>query len=104
MHTRRPPPKGFVAALLAILAGGSLAGPGALAEEWCFPHCDYTAYYGPYDFTYGKPGLFGYPQQCGPQGNCAPHLAYMTGRLVQPRIPAGRITVRLPRLMTPQQP
>jgi hypothetical protein len=101
---RRPLPGSFVtAAVLAILAGGPAG--HAVAEEWCFPHCDYVHYYGPYDFTYNQPGLYGYPQQCGPHGDCTPHLAYVTG--VPRRLPAGRITVRLPRLMTPapqQQP
>jgi hypothetical protein len=46
--------------------------------------------------------LNGYPQQCGPHGDCAPYLAY-SGIPVQRRIPAGRITVRAPRLTTPQQ-
>jgi hypothetical protein len=86
------------------LLGLSIAGTGpAVAQQACFPHCDYTHYYGPYDFSYKQPGpgLFGYPH-CGPQGDCAPNLSYATG-LPRP-IPAGRITVRLPRLMTPRQP
>jgi hypothetical protein len=86
--------------LVAILAGGSLACP-AVAEEWCFPHCDYAHYYGPYDFTYNKPGLYGYPQQCGPHGDCAPYLAYMTG--VPRRVLTGRVTVRFPKFMPPPQ-
>jgi hypothetical protein len=108
MRTGRPlrclMPKAFFTTLLPILAGGCLAGTGAaVAEMWCYPHCDYVHYYGPYDFTYDKPGLYGYPQ-CGPQGDCAPNLAYRTSIPIMRRIPAGRITVRLPRLTTPQQP
>ena len=76
-----------------------LAGTGAAPAEACFPRCDYTHYYGPLDFSYTQPGLFGYPQQCGPQGDCAPHLAYTTGILQK------RIAVRFPRLMAaPLQP
>jgi hypothetical protein len=103
MLTGRSMPKGlttaFQAVLIAFLADGGVT--IAVAEEWCFPHCDYVHYYGPYDFTYNKPSLYGYPQQCGPQGDCAPHLAYMTG--VPRRIPAGRVTVRFPRFMAPPQ-
>jgi hypothetical protein len=95
MHVRHPPPPtAFVSALLAFFLTGTGA---ALAEQYCFPHCDYTHYYGPLDFSYIRPGLFGYPR-CGPQGDCAPQLAYTTG------IPRGRITVRFPRVMiAPQQ-
>ena len=46
--------------------------------------------YGPFDFTYAGPGLFGYPH-CEPQGDCSPHLTYTTG-IVRPQI-----TVRFPR-------
>jgi hypothetical protein len=72
-----------------------LAGTGAALAEACFPRCDYTHYYGPLDFSYRQPGLFGYPQQCGPQGDCAPHLAYTTGVLQK------RLTVRLRGMATP---
>jgi len=33
----------------------------------CYPHCDYSHYYGPLDFNYVRPGLYGYPR-CGPRG------------------------------------
>jgi hypothetical protein len=79
----------FVFALLISV----LPGTGSAVAEACFPHCDYAHYYGPLDFSYKQPDLFGYPQQCGPQGDCAPHLAYTTG------IPQKRITVRFPRVM-----
>jgi hypothetical protein len=77
-----------------------LSGAAAALAEACFPHCDYTHYYGPFDFSYRQPGLFGYPQQCGPQGDCSPHLAYTTGILQKP------LMVRFPRVTTapPQQP
>jgi hypothetical protein len=79
----------FVFAVLGFF----LAGTGvAFAERECFPHCDYTHYYGPFDFTYARPGLFGYPH-CGPQGDCSPHLTYTTG-IVRPQI-----TVRFPRVI-----
>jgi hypothetical protein len=77
--------------LVALLAfAGAASGP-ARAGQLCYPNCDYTHYYGPFDFTYIQPGLFAWPR-CGPQGDCAPHLAYTTGIARR-----GRITVRLPR-------
>jgi hypothetical protein len=76
-----------------VLLGAILAGTGAaVAEQYCFPHCDYVHYYGPFDLSYIRPGLTGYPQ-CGPHGDCAPHLADAPPR-------RGRITVRFPRVMT----
>jgi hypothetical protein len=53
------------------------------ANAWaidCSPHCDYVHDYEPIDFTYVRPGLFGYPV-CDPQGNCSPHLVYRYGRV-----------------------
>jgi hypothetical protein len=84
------------ACLVCILAGTG----AAVAEQLCYPHCDYTHYYGPLDFSYRQPGVFGYPR-CGPQGDCAPHLDYTTG-ILRPFL-TGRITVRLPRAMAPAQ-
>jgi hypothetical protein len=52
----------------------SLGAPPVRAAE-CYPHCDYNHYYGPHDFTYVQPGLYGYPR-CGPLGNCSPYLDY----------------------------
>ena len=78
----------FALAFLAFLYVGTH--PVSAAE--CFPHCDYTNYYGPFDFTYVEPGLFGYPL-CGPRGNCSPQLAYSTSGVRR-----GRITVRFPRV------
>jgi hypothetical protein len=46
----------------------------------CSPHCDYVHDYGPIDFTYVRPGLFGYPV-CDQYGNCSPHLVYRYGRI-----------------------
>jgi hypothetical protein len=89
MPLRRRKPARFVLTLLGSFAAGTGA---ALAEQECFPHCDYTHYYGPLDFSYREPGLFGYPR-CGPQGDCSPHLAYTTG-ILRPKV-----TVRLPRVM-----
>jgi hypothetical protein len=65
----------FAIVFLFFLLGLS---PASAAVE-CFPHCDYWHDYGPYDFTYKRPGLFGYPI-CGPRGDCAPHLAYIYQR------------------------
>jgi hypothetical protein len=78
----------FALAVMAFLCVGTH--PVSAAE--CFPHCDYTNYYGPFDFTYVQPGLFGYPL-CGPRGNCSPQLAYSTTGVRR-----GRITVRFPRI------
>jgi len=75
----------------AFLVFASL-GTGAVAAEECVPHCDYRHYYGPVDFTYIQPGLFGYPL-CGPRGNCSERLVYSTTGFRR-----GRITVRFPRL------
>lgn len=95
MHAKRRIPNCLVAAVLASCSAGTGA---ALAEQDCFPHCDYVHYYGPIDLSYIRPGLIGYPQ-CGPQGDCAPHLAFGPG------VRRGRITVRFPRVMaTPQRP
>jgi hypothetical protein len=55
----------------AVFFGGSLA----WADD-CYPHCDFWHDYGPYDFTYIRPGLYGYPI-CGPLGDCSPHLGYV---------------------------
>jgi hypothetical protein len=60
----------FSAAMCAVFF--SLGAPAAPAAE-CYPHCDYNHYYGPYDFTYVRPGLYAYPR-CGPRGECSPYL------------------------------
>jgi hypothetical protein len=102
MPAGRHMPNRSVIALLGSVVVSILAGTGAaVAEQLCFPHCDYTHYYGPLDFSYRQPGLFGYPH-CGPQGDCSPHLAYTTG-ILRP-ILTGRIIVRLPRAKAPSQP
>jgi hypothetical protein len=90
MHITRSRSIPFGLASVAVLLAGAGA---ATAQEACFPHCDYAHYYGPTDLTYVRPGLFGYPHHCGPQGNCAP---YQT--LAPSGVPAGRITVRFPRM------
>ena len=66
--------------------------PAVLAAE-CYPHCDYNHYYGPLDFTYVRPGLYGY-SVCGPRGECAPHLVYSTTG-----VRGWSVTIRFPRLM-----
>jgi hypothetical protein len=93
MHAIRKLTNQFAFAFLAFVSLGTWFGTGAVsAEEECVPHCDYRHYYGPFDFTYVQPGLFGYPL-CGPQGNCSPRLVYSTTGFRR-----GRITVRFPRL------
>jgi hypothetical protein len=76
--------------LAAALVFFFLGTPDAPAAE-CYPHCDYNHYYGPYDFTYVRPGLFGYPR-CNWRGECSPHLVYSTSGFRR-----GEITVRSPR-------
>ena len=51
----------------------------AWADVECYLHCDYTHDYGPYDFTYKRPGLYGFPR-CGPYGDCSPYLSYTYAR------------------------
>ena len=90
MHITRNGPTYFAPAVLALAFFCVGTRPVSAAE--CFPHCDYTHYYGPFDFTYIQPGLFGYPL-CNARGNCSPQLAYSTTGFRR-----GRITVRFPRL------
>jgi hypothetical protein len=85
----------FAAALLGFLSIGTRSAPAAE----CYPHCDYNHYYGPFDFTYIQPGLFGYPR-CNPRGDCAPDLVYSTSGYSTSGIRRGRITVRFPRART----
>ena len=87
-------PNHFVLAFLAFCCVGTRA----VSAAECFPYCDFTHYYGPFDFTYVQPGLFGRPL-CGPRGNCSPHLVYSTSGFRQ-----GRITVRFPRAAVIQPP
>jgi hypothetical protein len=69
--------------------GLTLCSAGTVLAAECFPYCDYNHNYGPYDFTYVKPGLWGYAT-CGPRGNCLPRLSYS----VSGRTPRGNIEVR----------
>lgn len=75
--------KSIAAAVAVILA--VLCGPAA-AEVACAPYCDFTHYYGHYDFTWVRPGLFLYPR-CGPSGDCSPHLISSSRY-------RGRVTIR----------
>jgi hypothetical protein len=79
-------PRIWVIALVGSLVGSM--SPGAASAQDCFPHCDYTHDYGPYDFTYIRPGLYGYAF-CARSGECAPYLAYSYSGY-----PRGRITIR----------
>ena len=97
MHAMRHMPIHFGLAFLASLWLGTWLGTLPVSAAECFPYCDYTHYYGPFDFTYVQPGLFGYPL-CGPHGNCAPHLVYSTSGVRR-----GRVTVRFPRLTATRQ-
>ena len=80
--------------------GLTLCSAGTVLAAECFPYCDYNHDYGPYDFTYVKPGLYGYAT-CGPRGYCLPRLTYS----VAGRAPRGNIEVRTlprPRYRVPQ--
>ena len=74
--------------LALTILGFFLLGSAAASAEDCSPHCDYWHYYGPYDFSYIRPGMFGYPI-CDRQGSCSPHLIY-----TYPGHRYGRVTVR----------
>jgi hypothetical protein len=74
----------FASAILTF----SLFGSDTVLAEDCSPHCDYWHNYGPYDFSYIRPGMFGYPI-CDRQGNCSPYLIY-----TYPGSRYGRITIR----------
>jgi hypothetical protein len=76
-----------------VVLGLTLCGAGTALAAECFPYCDYNHNYGPYDFTYVKPGLWGHAT-CGSRGYCLPRLSYS----VSGRAPRGNIEVRtLPR-------
>ena len=47
----------------------------AWAGTDCSLHCDFNHYYGPSDFTYIRPGLYGWPR-CDAHGNCSPRMLY----------------------------
>jgi hypothetical protein len=82
----------WIAAALFALPLLTAAQPAA-AEINCSPHCDYNHDYGPYDFTYIRPGLFGFPR-CNARGDCSPYLVYT--------YPRYSITVR-PRTARPRR-
>jgi hypothetical protein len=87
--------RSFAAAIVSLLLFGS----GNVLAEDCSPHCDYWHYYGPYDFSYIQPGLFGYPS-CDRQGNCSPYLIYTYSGHRHGRItirPVSRTTATRPR-------
>jgi hypothetical protein len=67
----------FLAA--ALLSSVPLLGAEtrAVPAAECYPHCDYNHCYGPSDFTYVRPGLYGHPV-CGPRGECSPNLVFFT--------------------------
>lgn len=69
----------------------SLGTPAVRAAE-CYPYCDYNHYYGPHDFTYVRPGLYGYPR-CGPRGECSPYLDYAVSGVRR----GPQIYIRFPR-------
>jgi hypothetical protein len=75
----------LIAAAIGLLV--AFAADPAAAEVSCAPYCDFFHYYGPYDFTYIRPGLYAYPR-CGPNGDCSPFLVYS----LKPY--RGRVTVR----------
>ena len=84
-------PKILAAAVMLV----AFAADPAAAEVGCAPYCDFFHYYGPYDFTYVRPGLYAYPR-CDPSGSCSPHVVYSWQRF------RGRVTVRT--LARPPEP
>jgi hypothetical protein len=81
--------EGKMLRILATAILGLLWGVGAALAVDCAPHCDFVHDYGPYDFSYIRPGLAGIPV-CDRQGNCSPHLVYVYSGL----LPQIRIIVR----------
>lgn len=89
----------WLGTLLACACAGLAGGPGKARAAECYPHCDYNHYYGPYDFSYVRPGLYAYPV-CDPRGRCAPYLAYYgSGEL---GVRSGNIIVTFPRRTRPR--
>ena len=85
-------PRLIAAAVVAVLA---LAPGPAAAEVGCAPDCDFTHDYGPYDYTWVRPGLYVYPR-CAPNGYCSPYVV----RSARYR---GSVTIhRLARPLRPQ--
>jgi hypothetical protein len=78
-----------ITALLGFVFAGFPGAQNAAAQ--CYPRCDYNHYYGPSNFTYLQPGLYGYPV-CDPRGICSPSMVYAYS---VPRF--GNIEVRFPR-------
>jgi hypothetical protein len=72
---------------LTFLLVGAASPAAAQGPQSCYPYCDFTHYYGPYDYRYLRPGLICYPI-CGPDGRCSPNPACV-GQSTR-----GRITVR----------
>ncbi len=71
---------------LLVVLGGSVPAASQSARS-CDPYCDFTHYYGPYDYRYLRQGLYCYPR-CRPDGTCAPRPLCVI------QAPRGRITVR----------
>jgi hypothetical protein len=66
-----------------VLTSLLLSSGGAMAYADCSPHCSFTHFYGPSDYSYEQPGLFGYPR-CGAEGYCSPHLDYRYSGVTAP--------------------
>jgi len=77
-------PKLVAAVLLTLVLFGS----ERASAEYCGSVCNYWHDYGPYDLSWVRPGLAGYPR-CDRYGNCGPYLAYTA-----PPRRYGRITIR----------
>ena len=73
----------LIAAAALLLA---VVPTAALAEVDCSPYCDFTHDYGPYDYTWVRPGLFAYPR-CDPSGYCSPYVISSSHY-------RGRVTIR----------
>ena len=76
-------PRSIAAAVVCAVLALPAASPATAAD--CTPYCDFNHYYGPYDFTWVRPGLYAYPR-CAPSGECQPEI-------VTSRRYYGRITI-----------
>jgi hypothetical protein len=75
----------LAALVLCAMGGGTPA--AAQTRVGCAPYCDFRHYYGAYDYTYKREGVFCYPV-CGPDGTCVPAKTCVTAA------PRGVIAIR----------
>lgn len=76
-----------IGAVAAMVLLGASEPARAQSRPSCYPYCDFTHYYGPYDYTYLRPGTYCYPL-CRPDGVCRPNPLCIV------QAPRGRVIVR----------